>query len=105
MTLNADGTAISINAALPFQTHSTWSVSGNKFNLVASQDDLAKTANYSCGLSGATCVFVGDTYTTSLTVNKAQSVIKGKINLALTMLVNGNYVYSTSAGNITCAKH
>jgi hypothetical protein len=105
MILNADGTAIGINPAIPFETHSTWSASGSKFNIVPNQDDLVKTANYSCEQSGVKCVFVGDTYKSNLTINKAQTVIKGKNTLTLTMLMNGIYVYSTAVANTTCAKH
>lgn len=104
MTVNADGTAIGINPAVPFPFHDTWTLSGKKFTLIPDQADVIKTLNYTCEQADVICVFMGDTYSSRLTVNSAQTQINGTTKLNVSMTMNGQLVNSNGSSAIKCRK-
>ena len=104
MTVNADGTAIGMNPAVPFPFHDTWTLSGKKFTLIPDQADVIKTLNYTCEQADVTCVFMGDTYSSKLTVNSAQTQINGTTKLNVSMTMNGQLVNSNGSSTIKCSK-
>ena len=105
LTLNSDGTTLSTNPAIPFPTHGAWSLAGKRLLLAPDQNDLVKVALYTCTQAKVSCTFIGATTGSSLTFNKPQTVFKGTVKSALSMLINGYMVNSSGTGPATCTKN
>lgn len=104
LRVNEDGTAVANNPAVPFPFNQAWSIAGKRFALTPIQDDVVRTANYSCLQTGVACTFIGDTYSSSLVTNRTYTQISGTTRLSLSMLMNGQIVTSTGTSKVRCNK-
>lgn len=105
VTLNPDGTTFAINPALPGDIlPGTWYVSKGKIYF---NPDLNKAAEFvvrACSLSGANCVFLGETFNYNMRVNKAGTEFGGTNTIKLSMLVNGQLRTASTVDRVRCRK-
>ena len=105
LILNQDGSMVMINLAFPDRpAGGTWSQSGNKVYLNPNYADLARNAEYGCAVAGATCRFLGVTYSYKMTIDKNQTAMKGSNKINLTMLVNGELRTNNATLTTNCRK-
>lgn len=104
LTLNPDGTAISINPISPYPSHGSWRQNGSKIILGFDQNDIRTNAEYGCQIAGGSCTYLGSTYNYWLIPNKAQTVLKGTWKMNMSMLTRGMLVNNNATMRVTCGK-
>lgn len=106
VTLNPDGTMFATNPALPGEIFpGTWYVSRGKMYFNPDLNKGAEFAVKACSLSGANCIFLGQTYTYNMKVNKSETEFGGRNRIRLTMLVNGQLRTATTISQSRCRKN
>lgn len=104
VTYFPDGTYESTTPISPFVSSGTWSQSGDKIYMSPNIDDAARDFLYGCTMTGANCLLVGVTASSTGKVLKNGSRIDGTSNIAATAVVNGVFANTTAVGKTTCTK-